>query len=465
VSVIRFSLCRISTVSLLSLALLAANAFAQAGTSLEVDKSVPSAKKSTVVPRAFPRVDIGAGSQLEYIGSFSADGKFKSLTKFGLFVDSMITASVSDQSVPSSAPPPDASRLIKEDETNQVPPNIELARNERLLEDFEPPEHAVKVAKGQSVLQELRDSIVSLAYGSEKVLLVPQSVTTDSRQRVIVTDPSAQGLHVLAYTPKDSFQIVGGPGRRLRRPDGVAVDKDDNIYVSDSERGMILVYDSEGKFLRNLGSRGEEGMLVHPSGIAIDSKAGKLYVLDPPRNALFILDLEGNVLARIGTADPGKSFSARAGSTEPGRFSGPKAVLVHNDELVVLDSTRVHILDLQGRFLKEFKISNDASLSNGPTAGLFMDDEDRIYVSDPGSGNIRVYSHDGQYLQVFGRPGMRMGEFNAPAGMCADSTGRVYIVDARRVQIFQFNGFKHDPTESRTGGLRSRFPGGMFFGK
>ena len=460
--VISFSLSRTTAAIFLSLALLATTELASPGTSPGVDKS----KKNTAVLRAFPRVEIGAGHRLEYVGSFSADGKFKSLTKFGLFIDSMITASVADQTAPSLAPLPDASRLIEEDETKQVPPNIELPRNERLLEDFEPPERAVKVAKGQSVFEELRDSIVSLAYGSEKVLQMPQSVTTDSRRRVIVTDPFAQGLHVLAYTAKDSFQIVGGPGRRLQSPNGVAVDKDDNIYVSDSERGLILVYDSEGKFLRNLGSRGEEGMLERPAGIAIDSKAGKLYVLDPPRNALFILDLEGNVLARVGTVNAtGAGFGSRDGSTEPGRFSGPKAVLVHNDELLVLDATRIHILDLKGNFLKEFRIPNSSSSSNGPNPGLFMDDENRIYVSDPGGGNVSVYNHDGQFLQSFGRPGMRMGEFNSPAGMWADSAGRVYIVDARRVQIFQFSGFKHEPSDSSAGSMRSRFPGGMYFGK
>jgi DNA-binding beta-propeller fold protein YncE len=320
-----------------------------------------------------------------------------------------------------------------------VPPSIGLHRNEQFLEDFQPPEHAVKVAKGHSALEELRDSVVSFAYGSEKVLMIPQSVTTDSRRRVIVTDPVSHGLHVLAYDAKESFQIVGGPSRRLQSPNGVAVDGNDNIYVSDSERGMILVYDSGGRFVRTIGSLDGEGIFEHPSSIAIDRKSGILYVLDPPRHALVILDLDGKMLARVGSIDPGgEGFSSRAGSTAPGRFSDPKAVLIHNNELVVLDATRVHILDLRGMFLKEFKIPASAGLPDAPSPGLFMDDENRIYVSDPGRGIIRVYNHDGQFLRAFGKPGVRMGEFNGPAGMWADSNGRVYIVDARRVQIFRF---------------------------
>lgn len=438
-AVINFAGLRVLAVVLLVLLTTTESAQCQIAANVGSDAKATGQTGKTL--RAFPRVALGDGRQLVYFGAFSADGKFKPLTRFGLFVDSMMTASLSGQ--PATAVPlPDAAKSVEEGVTNQVPPNIELRRNERLVEDFQPPEHAVKVAKGNSVVVELRDSIVSLVYGPEEVLMAPQSVTTDSRQRVIVTDAAAHSLHVLAYTAKDSFQIVGGPGRRLKSPNSVAVDKDDNIYVSDSERGIVLVYDPAGKFVRAIGSSGGEGIFGHPTGIAIDCKAGHLYILDPPRHALFILDLEGNVLTRIGKNDSdGSGFSTRVGSTEPKRFNDPKAILVHNDELVVLDGERVHILDLQGNFLKEFRVSRSGDLAKGPVPGMFMDAENRIYVSDPGSGIVRVYNHEGQFQRAFGRPGVRIGEFNAPSGMWADSAGRLYIVDAnnRRIQIFQFS--------------------------
>jgi hypothetical protein len=115
-------------------------------------------------------------------------------------------------------------------------------------------------------------------------------------------------------------------------------------------------------------------------------------------------------------------------------------VLVHNDEVVVLDSKRIHILDLQGNVLKEFQITSSADYRKGPLPGLFMDAENHIFLSNPGSGTVQEYSHDGQLLRAFGQYGNRMGEFNGLAGMWADSTGRVYIVDARRIQIYQLSG-------------------------
>lgn len=104
---------------------------------------------------------------------------------------------------------------------------------------------------------------------------------------------------MLAYDAR-FFQIVGGPVRRLQEPGRVAVDVDDNSYVSDSERGLILVYDSEGNSYALLEASGTKGC---------SRKAGHLYVVDPPRHTLFILDLQGNLLARVGHSESdGRGF-------------------------------------------------------------------------------------------------------------------------------------------------------------
>jgi len=436
---VRFASHRVIAVALLSLALQDTTGLAHAWQSS--DGTNPAGQQSAATKRAYPRVSLGAGLELKYVGAVSPDGKFRS--KYGIYLDSKTAAPVSDQTplTPEETKARADLEQAKQDAIRQqVPPSIELHKQEQPVEDFQPPEHAVQIDKGHSVLGELRDSVVSFAYGAKPVLVSLQSVTTDSQNRVIVTDAGASAVHVLAHSAKHSFQIIGGPGRRLQSPRGVAVDGEDNIYVSDSKRNVILVYDSAGEFVRTIGSYGEEGLLDHPSGIAIDGKAGHLYVVDPPLQTLFIFDLKGYLLARVETKDGG--FSTRDGSTQPGGFQYPQSVLIHNDEVVVLDATRIHILTLQGKFLNEFKITYSADWHTGPVPGLFMDAENHIFVSDPGHGMVRQYSHDGQLLNTFGEPGNELGEFNGLAGMWADSSGRVYIADAHRVQIFQFSGTK-----------------------
>ena len=151
---------------------------------------------------------------------------------------------------------------------SEVPDFIDLHPRERVEENYEPPAHAVKPLKGKSPLALLRDDIVTLAYGRERILLAPHRVTVDSRGRILIVDPKIRAVHVLGGG--NPFRIDGGPRRRLRLPNGIAVDAADNIYIADSERGLVLVYAPDGKFLRYIGKRGDESLFHYPTAIAID---------------------------------------------------------------------------------------------------------------------------------------------------------------------------------------------------
>jgi len=430
---------RASAAILLALALLAGAGQAQERSAPTAGSTSQSPENAWTGARAFPQVILGAGRKLEYVGAIAADGTFRPLTKFRRFVENM--AAKSGDSPPTKT---ELESKVKEEAAvaDQIPPGVNLRRNERLVENVVPPARAVAVERGHSGLGNLRDSVVSFAYGAEKLLKTPQSITTDSRQRVIVSDAAAHAVHVLAYAVKDSFRIVGGPGTQLQSPSGVAVDRDDNIYVSDPGRGVIVVFDSEGRFIRDIGSSDGEGQFERPTGIAIDRKTGHLYVLDTPRHLLYILDTQGKLLARIGQTGDNPGFGTRVGSSRAGEFKNPTAVVVANDGLIVLDKTRIQFFDLEGKFVKQIWISGDAELPSGAAPGLCTDIQGNIYVSNPGMNGIRVYNHDGQSLGAFGRPGLLIGEFEAPAGMWSDSTGRVYIADLMnsRIQIFQFTG-------------------------
>ncbi len=419
---IRFSS---TVVSCLGLLLLVGMAFAQDQPPAKNAGTPASAAQPAEFVRAYPGVDFGGGRRLDYIGAFSPDGKFKKLTKFGRFVDKVKTASSQSESSQdkSSAPPAAPVR----------PQHDAPASEQRVVQDFGEGTHAVKAAEPGSRVEDLRDSIIRKVYGTDRLLQAPQNLTTDSRQRVIVADPGGHALEVLDYEGKQSFRIVGGEGHRLRSPRGVAVDENDNIYVTDYERGMILVYDSQGGFLRYLGSVSGENMYQGPTGIAIDRDSGYVYVVDTPRHVVQKLDLEGHVLGH---------FGRRGGGTAPGEFKNPTAIAVHGQDVVVLDQdgTRVQVLQSDGTPVKQFSLPAPEPKAAAPE--LCMDGEGTIYVSDAGRGAIRAYSRDGQLLKVFGRPGSRSGEFGGPTGVWADADNRLYVVesDSGRIQIFQLSG-------------------------
>jgi sugar lactone lactonase YvrE len=367
--------------------------------------------------RASSRVTLGPDCRLDYVGAFQADGSFKgrSRLRLGEFVDT-IAGQPEGQTPAASGPPGD----------NALP------SKQRVVEDYAPGAHPVETVKGRPVLADVVDSITSFAEEHRAVMRGPQAVTTDSRGRLIVADTPAQAVHVLDARGKTSFRIQGGPERRLQDPVAVAVDSQDNIYVSDADRGMVLVYDQLGRFRHYIGKVKGEAFFDKPAGIAVDSRAGRIYVADSSRNAVAVLDLHGRPMASFGGHSP-----AAGGA----KFSNPTSIVLAGQQLWVLDTLggRVQAVDLQGKPLREIKVAEN----NAPAAdhsGLAVDSTGDIYISNEMNGMVRVYSAAGRLLNSFGRPGSKIGEFSRPAGVWADGGDRIYVADSNnyRVQVFQF---------------------------
>ncbi|HEY1271705.1 MAG TPA: 6-bladed beta-propeller, partial [Terriglobales bacterium] len=311
----------------------------------------------------------------------------------------------------------------------EVPSGIDLHPIERVVDDYEPSTHVIKAAKGRSSLAAFRDRLITLVYGRESVLQAPTHVITDSRQRLIVTDPALPAVHVLDFKGKNSFRIAGGPRHRLQAPNGVAVDGDDNIYVADGKKGVILVYDPQGQFLRYIGSFRGESLFQSPTGIAIDRNAGHLYVLDSPSHQVIMLDLQGKVIKKAGD---------RRNPTRSADY--PTEIALSNQQLVVLDAgSRLQLFDLECNLLKTFAIRPVGGPPLLTELGLALDSYSNIYISNLDGSTVRVYSPDGRLLTIWGRQGFGLQEFDVPSGLWIDSTDRMYVADTRnsRIQVFQ----------------------------
>ena len=50
-----------------------------------------------------------------------------------------------------------------------------------------------------------------------------------------------------------------------------------------------------------------------------------------------------------------------------------------------------------------------------------------VYVADNTGHCVHVFTTEGQYVTSFGRKGKNEGNFNYPAGMCADEDGFLYV--------------------------------------
>ena len=278
-----------------------------------------------------------------------------------------------------------------------------------------------------------------------RYLVSPYSVTTDSHGRIIVSDPGANGVHIFDFA-QQKYKFLTRKDKdkdSTLTPQCVAVDAQDNIYVTDSEAGKVFVWDANGKYKRAIGSlkRGE-GFFKRPTGIAVDSAAQRIYITDTLRNKIFVTDMNGSVLQVIGKPGTGE-----------GEFNYPTELRLHGDELVVVDAMnfRVQVLDRDGTFRYAIgKIGDGAGWMFRPK-GIGFDSEGHLYVVDGAWSMVQVFNHEGQLLYYFGQKGTGPGQFQLPTGLQIDGSDHVYVVDSynRRVQVFHYQGLPKQAEEKK----------------
>ncbi len=367
-----------------------------------------------------------------FAGIYSPDGTFKKASSRAFHTRNQYAQSLNSSYASGTRPAPEF---------------MDLHSIEHVVQNFEPPAHATEQLKSHSIAGNLRDGIVTFAYGREWVLMSPTRVTTDSRERLIIADPSRGAVHVLEPKAKNSFRIAAGPKLRLHSPAGVAVDNNDNIYVADSDRGTVLVFNPDGYYLRTIGQFSGESMFQAPDAIAIDRTFGHLYVIDKPMSELFILDLSGRLLRRVG---------GPRDKSEKLRFERPVDVAVGTDRIVVLDAgSRIHVLGLYGEPIASFPVPNPNGDRSVVKNGVALDSAGNIYLTNPLDSTVEILAPDGRFLGVLGHPGADKEGFSTPSGIWIDAADRMYVADTanRRVQLFQLN-------NSQTGSAQTDSPTG-----
>jgi DNA-binding beta-propeller fold protein YncE len=279
------------------------------------------------------------------------------------------------------------------------------------------------------------NKVVDVIAGAPKFrqMARPYGVTTDSRGRIIVSDPGAQIVHIFDFAGKKYHHLEGGRHQHFESPIGVATDGEDRIYVTDSVLGKIFVFDRDNRFRGFFGEKGGEGIFKRPTGIVVDSVQGRIYLSDTLHHRIFTLDLDGNVLGNFGERGTG-----------PGQFNFPTDLALRGDELLVLDAMnfRVQVFDRGGKFRRTFGHMGNRTGTFSRPKGLGTDSEGDIYTAESLLETVQIFDGEGRFLYYFGNSGTGPGEFQIPAGLWIDKQDRVYVVDSlnRRLQVFRFAG-------------------------
>lgn len=230
--------------------------------------------------------------------------------------------------------------------------------------------------------------------------------------------------------------------QEIIKPYGLAL-RDGTLYICDTIAFAIDIVDLKAGSIRHFRPQGE-GRLGKPINIAVDED-GTRYVADTAWGMVLIYGADDRFLGSIG----------KRGETKP------SDVVVRGERLYVTDLIERCVKVLDKRSHKElFRVPREGDKAESALfspVNIAVGEDGKIYVSDFGAFNIKIYDPEGKHLQTVGQLGDHVGGMVRPKGIAVDHEGRFYMVDAATevVQLFNAEGklllFFGEPSGSDVG--------------
>ncbi len=270
------------------------------------------------------------------------------------------------------------------------------------------------------------------------MLLLISGCAPEPKLRVLWPAPPAQprieflGVYASQYDfEKDRVgefvDKVAGEGQAalFKGPYGIVADDKGKVYISDIFLRNIRIYNFNTKHVDFLF---KSSPLARPLGLDRDSK-GRLYIVDAE-------------LKKVLVHDPGEGQDFWLGGKEV-LFERPSNLAINEKagRIYVSDggANNIKIFDLEGRFLSSFGGWGETEGKFFGPQGMAVDSQGRLFVCDQLNARIQVFNSDGEYLYEFGERGDQTFQFESPKDVDFDSEGNLYVVDGRRPHVFIYS--------------------------
>jgi hypothetical protein len=262
-------------------------------------------------------------------------------------------------------------------------------------------------------------------------LNAPTAVAIDINENIYITESINNKLLIFSQSGQYLETLSG-----LNKPVSVAVDSNGRIFIGNKNSGNVEAYDADLNFLFKLGTGDEEFSL--PGAIAIDSEEN-IYVADIAEDMIKVYNPDGSF-----------NFSFGSSGSGDGEFNFPTSIAINETagELVILDrqltesmyggefaGARVQVFDMNGIFKRSFGEFGAGEGFIARPMGVAVDNEGRIYVTDAQQHVVHVFEGNGTFLgTVFNLD----NPMRTPLGITMGKSSRLFIasLNTRKVEVY-----------------------------
>lgn len=280
----------------------------------------------------------------------------------------------------------------------------------------------------------------------------PSDLITDSNGNLYFTDTNNNRIRKIDFTQGGIIMTIAGTGgdgysgdggsallAELHRPLGIALDKDENIYVTDSCNHRIRKINSNDSIITTIAGRGDAGFssdgiyathtrLNLPWGIAVDSM-NNVYFSDSDNHRIRKITAATNLISTVaGTGVEG--FSGDREKCKDAQVNAPWGLtLDKRGNLYFADGENHRIRKINLNPVSKWGMAADSS------GNIYFGDGDNLLIRKLNitTGKVDLLNNSSSMMSEL----QNKADFQGPWSVAVDSGGTMWVVDNINDQVQQ----------------------------